>query len=90
MTPEEAKRAVDGFMDHMHVLQAASPEYPAMTEPGACPSCGEPDLIETGIPIVENSGRGPNHEFGVTEYWWDGWLKCTRCGHETPWCDSSL
>lgn len=90
MTPEEIKSTVAGFMDHMHVLYAAEPSYPAMTSADCCPSCGEPNLIETGTPIIETSGSGPNYEFGQTEYWWDGWLKCCRCGELTPWTDSSL
>lgn len=90
MTPEEAKGAAARLMDVMHVHEASDPSYPAMTSVYCCPSCGEPDLMETGTQIVEKSGSGPNPEFGQTEYWWEGWLKCCRCGAETPWADSSL
>ncbi len=90
VTREEAARHADRWMDHMHVHKASDPSYPAMTDVTCCPSCGEPDLIETGTPVIETSGHGPNHEFGVAEYWWEGWLKCARCGELTPWADSSL
>lgn len=90
MTPAEAKATAIRLMDHMHVHEASMPCYPAMTDISCCPSCGEPDLIETGTSLIEESGHGPNYEFGQTEYWWSGWLKCARCGHETPYADSSL
>lgn len=90
MTPAEAKEAASRLMDHMHVHYASMPDYPAMTDITCCPSCGEPDLMETGSHVIEESGDAQNYEFGQTEYWWSGWLKCSRCNHETPWADSSL
>ena len=51
-----------------------------------CPKCQH----ETFEVVVINSGSGPNHEFGQTDYWFYGDGKCTDCGFESEYGDSSL
>lgn len=52
---------------------------------GFCPQCKQETLKIT----VENAGKGFNHTFEQTEYWFEGTGKC-ECGYEAYYSDSSL
>ena len=50
-----------------------------------CPSCGNESLNVT----IEQTKSAFNHEFGQTEYWFEGTGNC-NCGYSGPYSDSSL
>lgn len=54
-----------------------------------CPACGsEFDWMKHFT--QERHGEGLNHEFGQTEYWFQGVVKCPDCGASWEYGDSSL
>jgi endogenous inhibitor of DNA gyrase (YacG/DUF329 family) len=55
----------------------------------ACPKCNHEFDWEESF-TTERSGRGHNHEFGQTEYWAEGTVKCPSCGATWEHGDSSL
>ena len=61
-----------------------------MTEPVAtvvcCPVCDNESLVVD----VTDSGQSYDVEFGQTVYWVQGEGRCTDCGYEGPYGDSSL
>lgn len=80
------------LFDEYAVRLASVPEHPPLLDyrSGVCPECGDPDLLETGKITVDTSGATQNFEFGQTEHWWHGTVKCARCGAEAEAGDSSL
>jgi len=58
----------------------------------ACPHCGDDNWLEDDMGgktnfVCERSGSSGTQD--GTQYWWEGWKTCWRCGHRDKYGDST-